>query len=243
MWPQRCSWFHDLCLCAAASAQSLQLHLTYLHSCLSQCPSQNPNLQPVPLDLNPTQALMSPSKKLLTLRGAWVSRYQAMNYVTKNLKPVTTVTWQTGCDVINGRLTSAFSERSREKQKQTRQKKSRSSRKMQSKGHRQIPEEFRCQQIWFPALKPRFTFFPRLKACWTLFTASPAAGSTSKCCIWHRDNSCPRMSQILLLKDRFWYRKPSRSNSAIHGLYWPEIETSLGGRTRLIDKGFLQDPE
>lgn len=70
-----------------------------------------------------------------------------MNYVAKNLKSVTTVTQQTGCDVIKERLTSAFSERSSEKQKQTRQKKSRSSRKMQSKGHRQVPEEFWCQQI------------------------------------------------------------------------------------------------
>lgn len=44
MWPQRCWWFHDLCLCAAA-AQLLQFHLAYLHCCLSQCPSQNPNLR------------------------------------------------------------------------------------------------------------------------------------------------------------------------------------------------------
>lgn len=80
------------------------------------------------------------------------------------------------CNVIKGRFTSAFFGRSRRKLKQTRQKKGRSSRKMQSKGHRQFPEDFQSAglsiDVTSSLLQDRIQVFPYNKAFWTQLSQS-----------------------------------------------------------------------
>lgn len=151
---------------------------------------------------------------------------------------------------------SAFFERSKGKWKQIRQKKSRSSRKLQSKGHRQVPEDF--QGVGVPTdmisslHQAHIHLFPYTKARWTQFSqpsqqleAQPNAtldikGSRG----WA--NNCPHRGQISFLHDKQRYSKASRSNSTIYWLLTPcacclESEISLDGKTRLIHKGILED--